>query len=116
MKIGLMFPNKYLKADDLDGRPATLTITRVTGEELRQEDNTKKNGWIVYFEETAASAQKRGDDEKRLVLNKTNAVSIASMHGRDTDFWIGKKITLYATTCRAFGKEVDCIRVKEKKR
>lgn len=111
MKVNLMFPNRYLKADDLD-KDYTLTIADVTGEDLQQQDGTKKGAFLVYFKETASSAKKNGTDEKRLVLNKTNAKAIASLHGNETDNWIGKKITLHATTCRAFGKTVDCVRVK----
>ena len=114
MLVDLMFPNKYLKAADLEvrGGDVTLTISKVTGEELQQVDGATKQGWIVYFEETAARARKDNVDEKRLVLNKTNAKSIAAVCGNDTEQWIGSKITLYATKCMAFGKQQDCIRVR----
>jgi hypothetical protein len=114
MLVDLMFPNKYLKAADLEirGGDVTLTVSNVTGEELQQVDGTSKTGWIVYFEETAARAKKDGVDEKRLVLNKTNAKSIAAHLGANTDDWIGQKVTLYSTKCMAFGKQQDCIRVR----
>ena len=112
MKVNLMFPNKYLKADDLGSKDWTMTISKVTGEDLQQNDGTKKGAFLVYFSETADSALKNHSDEKRLVLNKTNAKSIAKQHGNDTDNWIGKKIVVYATTCKAFGSDVDCIRVR----
>jgi hypothetical protein len=112
MKVNLLFPNKYLKADDLDGKDYTLTISNITVENLQQTDGTKKSAVIVYFEETAQTAKKNNTEEKRLVTNKTNAKSIAKHYGNETDNWIGKKITVYGTTCKAFGSTVDCIRVR----
>jgi hypothetical protein len=50
-----------------------------------------------------------------MVMNKTNAKLIASHYGDDTDNWTGKEITLYPTTCQAFGETVPCIRVRGKK-
>ena len=47
-----------------------------------------------------------------MVLNKTNAGIIAKLYGTDTDAWVGKKIVIYATTCKAFGETVECVRVK----
>jgi len=50
--------------------------------------------------------------KRALICNKTNAKEIVSMHG-DMGEWIGKRITLYPTTCDAFGiPNTPCIRVK----
>lgn len=49
--------------------------------------------------------------EKGLILNKTNATTIASMYGSDTDGWIGKEILLYQTKVDFGGQMVDAIRV-----
>ena len=37
------------------------------------------------------------ESEKKLILNKTNAELIASLHGRDYEHWSGKQVTLFAT-------------------
>jgi hypothetical protein len=110
MHVRLLFPNKYLAAPDLRGRDVTLTISRLQQETLRtnEGDETK---WILHFEEM----QRRPEDKrKRLVLNKTNAQTIAKVHGAETDEWVGQRITLFGTTCQAFGQTVDCIRVRER--
>jgi hypothetical protein len=53
--------------------------------------------------------------KKEMVLNKTNARTIRRHHGNEMDEWSGKKITLFRSTCDAFGKKnVPCIRVKGK--
>lgn len=115
MDSRLLFPNDYLSAADLQERDVTLTISRLTQEELRtQEGNEDK--WVLYFKEM--EERHRRDPKrrnKRLVLNKTNAASISKVWGNETNDWIGKAITLWPTTCQAFGKTADCIRVREKK-
>lgn len=107
----IMYPSSYLKADDLD-KDYTLTISSVTQEELTMVGGVKKVAFLVYFEETKWSADANQTEEKRLVLNKTNTMSIKKHHGRFTKDWTGKKITLYATTCKVKGKQTDCIRVR----
>ena len=112
MDYRLLFPSLYLGAHDLQGKDVTLTIRRVVVEELKTERGSEKKP-ICYFEETRPKAEKTGDKEKRIVLNKTNATSIAALHGNEIDEWGGKKVTFYPTQAQAFGKIVDCIRVRE---
>lgn len=108
MHVRLLFPNKYLGAPDLRGRDVTLTIFALQSETLKTSDGDEPK-WILHF----AEMQSRPPAErKRLVLNKTNAKVIAKLWGAETDAWIGKRITLFATTCQAFGETVDCIRVR----
>lgn len=47
-----------------------------------------------------------------LLLNKTNAKTIAQLYGRRPANWVGKLIALYPSTTEAFGETVDCIRVR----
>ena len=98
MKIGEAFPSKYLKAADLQGRDVPVRIARVDMEDIGDEDHKP----VVYFEGKA-----RG-----LVLNKTNANTIATMYGDDTDAWAGKTITLITAQVDFQGKSVEAIRVK----
>ena len=98
MKLGQMFPSKYLKADDLQGRRVTLTIASVTVETLGDESKP-----VVYFV---------GKD-KGLVLNKGNGMMIAALAGTDeTDDWHGTRIRLYATPVQFQGKLVNALRVE----
>lgn len=97
MNINDAFAATYLKAQDLMGQDVKLTIDRVEVQEVG--DDTKP---VLYF---------RGKD-KALVLNKTNASTIADQHGAETDHWPGKEITLFPSQTDFQGKQVPCIRVR----
>lgn len=99
--IDQMFPSKYLKAGDCEEADLTLTIASVKFEELGQGDKAETKP-VVYFDEA----------EKGLVLNKTNATTIAELHGRTTEQWIGKRIAIYATEVEMGGKVSMGIRVR----
>lgn len=100
MRIGDYFPSTYIKADELDG-DVTYTIKAVKPENVGQGKNAERKP-IVYFEEI----------EKGLVLNKTNGHTIETQHGPETDDWIGKRITLYATEVEFQGEVMLGIRVR----
>ena len=96
-----MFDSEYIASWDLD-KDQTLTIKDVVAAEIEGNKGEKSKKPIVYFEKTA----------KGMVLNKTNGKTVAAMYGPNTDDWKGKRITLFASTCEAFGDTVDCIRVR----
>lgn len=102
--IDQMFPSKYLKAGDCEEADLTLTIASVKFEELGQGDKAETKP-VVYFDEA----------EKGLVLNKTNATTIAELHGRTTEQWIGKRIAIYATEVEMGGKVSMGIRLRAPK-
>ncbi len=97
MQLNDIFGGDSLKAADLNGREFTLTIAAV---EAKKFDNGNK--LIIRF----AGAK------KSLVANKTNARRIAFMYGENTDFWIGKQITLGVDFVDYQGQTVQAIRVK----
>jgi hypothetical protein len=99
--IDQMFPSKYLKAGDCEEADLILTIANVKFEELGQGDKAETKP-VIYFDEA----------EKGLVLNKTNATTIAELHGRTTEQWIGKRIAIYATEVEMGGKVSMGIRVR----
>lgn len=103
MKISEVYPTKYVTAADLQGRTIMLTIKAVTLDEMMTHDNKKVLKPVAWFERTA----------KGLVMNATNARVIANLYGDDTDGWSGKRISIYPTQVKAFGKMQDCIRVRE---
>ncbi len=103
MKVTDAFPSSFLKVDDLKGQPHTLTILRVTTEQLGDPSNPEFKP-VASFENT----------KKQLVLNKTNFNTIADVLGEgDTDQWVGKQITLIPARTEYQGKRVPCIRVKD---
>ena len=105
MHVDLMFPSRYLKAADFAGEPVTLTIVQVVKDKVQAANGTKSEKYILRFKET----------EKELILNKTNARSVAKVLGElKAIAWPGQKITLKPTTCEAFGEIVPCIRVEMK--
>lgn len=110
MDVRLLFPSLYLAAPELKGKDVTLTIRKLAVESLRTDRGEEKRP-VIYFNETQAKAPNPAK-EKRLVLNKTNAMTIATIHGRETDAWVGKRITLYPTRVAAFGEDRDAIRVR----
>lgn len=101
MHIDSAFPSKYLKASDLQGRNVTVKMGRVDQEKIG--DDTKL---ILYFQ---------GKD-KGMVLNKTNANNIASIHGGETEDWFGKDITLVEAMVDYQGKSVPAIRIRAPQR
>ena len=105
-------PTEYLGAEDMEGRgDTTLTISRITMEKPPQAENNERSPIVSFAEMDKRPKNKR----KRWVLNKTNMRSIAKFYGFDTDNWIGERVTLYATTCMAWGEKTGCIRVRDRK-
>jgi len=96
MKMSDAFPSKFLKAADLQGRHVDVEISHVEMEDLG--DDTKP---VVYFV----------GKTKGLVLNKTNGSTIADDYGDESDAWVGRIITLFATKVDYQGKRTDAIRV-----
>jgi len=103
MRISDIFPSKYVKAADLQGRTVILTIKELVVEEMSNHANEKERKPVLYFERAT----------KGLVLNRTNAVAIAALYGDEADDWRGKRISIYPTRVKAFGSMQDAIRIKE---
>ena len=109
MDMGLGFLGTYITAAELVGKEPTLTIERVT---LEQVESMKinddagagkmKDRVIVYFK-----GAKRG-----WLLNRTNAECIKELWGRETDAWVGHRLTLYTTNVRVGPKVEPGIRIK----
>lgn len=87
MDIAKLYPDKYLKAEHLNGKSIRATISKVTIEELRnprkEEEKTRKA--VLHFARS----------QKILPLNKTQAYDLASITGStDTDAWPGFVVVL----------------------
>jgi hypothetical protein len=102
MKISQLFPSKYVKAADLNGKTVTLTISKLVVEELGHGAEKERKP-VLYFQKAT----------KGLVLNRTNAMTIAGLYGDESDDWEGKRVSIYPTRIRAFGAMQDTIRVRE---
>ena len=54
-----------------------------------------------------------GDTEKGLILNRTNAETIAGLYGSEVESWTSKRITLFVEKdVHAFGKKWDVVRIR----
>lgn len=100
MNINSAFPSTYIKSADLAG-DVTYTIDRVEIESVGQGRDAEDKP-IVYFREV----------DKGIVLNKTNAATIAKLYGPDTDGWAGNPITLFATEVEFQGQQTLAIRIR----
>ena len=100
--IDTLFPSRFLKASDLNGRDVNIQIRSVSFEEMENNRGEPEQKPVLWFEKT----------EKGMVLNRTNGNTIAELHGPDTERWIGQLITLYSAEVEAFGKMTDAIRVR----
>ena len=102
MNTDKIYPSKYLKAGDVTETPQPFTITHAEIEEVGRD---KEERLVLYFV----------DQDKGMVVNKTNANTIAKALGtKETDEWIGKTIRLYSTEVQVGDEMVEAIRVSLK--
>lgn len=97
-----IFPKRYLRVEDLDGRRVLAVIARVKTEEIGNNEKA-----VLHFKDEAL---------KPLPLNVTNWSAIEEIAGsEDTDEWAGVKIVLYPSKTDFQGKRVPCIRIEAPK-
>jgi hypothetical protein len=96
-----VFPSKFLKADDLAGKPLVVEIERAPTETLGSGNDAEKKT-VLYSR----------NGPKPFPLNATNWDSVSAVAGDDTDDWAGHRVELYPTTTELKGKVVDCIRIR----
>lgn len=102
MRISEAFASKYVGAIDLHGREITVTISHVVTEEL-QNDRGPEYKPVIYFQGAA----------KGMILNKTNAATVSSVFGDETDAWAGRQLVLFTVkTQNRQGQMVDGIRCR----
>ena len=97
MHIDSLYPSRFLRCADLNGRPMRVTI-----EGLKKEDIGGEPKVILTLT----------NGTKALILNKTNAKSIAKAIGNETSTWRGKSIILVPAQVDFRGDIVDAIRVR----
>ena len=87
-----------------DGNDLTLTIAKVAREVITGNSGRKEQCMVMYFKE---------QNYKPMILNRTNAKSIQALTGSAfVEDWVGKKVTLYASTTRFGGDVVECLRIR----
>lgn len=93
-----LFPSAYLKSSDIGPKDLVLTISDV--------------GRVEFDDGQAKPVVEFGDTDKKLVLNKTNAKTIAGLYGDDYTKWVGKKVALFATEVDYRGEQKLGIRIR----
>ena len=105
MNYKKVFPSNYVRAVDIgEGKTLDVKVERVTIEKFNNPRGEEERKPVVHFVGT-----KRG-----LVLNKTNATSIANIAGDDDmDRWPDTVVRLYTVHVEAFGEKTLAIRIEE---
>jgi hypothetical protein len=99
-----MFPSKYLKVEDLEGKPVVLKIEKAVTENLKDFNTGKMQPkTVLYFEDT----------DKILVLSsKINWTSVEEIAGQDSEDWVGAEIEVHPAETEVKGKMMPCIRIR----
>lgn len=80
-----LYPGRFLKAGELKGKKATLTIKDVDTDMLVGDDGKEKLKGVLSFVERTI----------QIPLNKTNGLCLKAMFGRKLNEWVGKRIILF---------------------
>jgi hypothetical protein len=102
--IGEMFPGRFLKALDdvpLAGGVDDLIITDMDTKEMQTKGGREKK-WVLFFDKL----------EKGLVLNKTNAATLARAFGPTSEEWIGRTVGLRVHDVQFGSDIVPAIRIQ----
>jgi hypothetical protein len=93
---------RYIGAYALpNGNDLTVTIELVQLEEVTMMGGKKEDHSIMYLK-----------GQKPMILNATNSKSIHKLYGPYIEDWVGKQITLYASTAKLGGELVECLRIR----
>lgn len=106
------FDSSCFRVWHLSGKDRTFRIERVT--RLTSELASGGKREIKKQPKLELSDSKGQAVPLPLLLNKTNAKTIAQMYGNNPSAWVGKLVTLFPSTTSVGGSEVDCIRVRPK--
>lgn len=97
MNMNDVYPSKYLKADDLQGREVRVVMSNVEMEKIGDDNKP-----VLYF---------KGKD-KGVVLNKTNAGTIAAAYGHESEEWFDQPLILFSVMVDFQGKVAPAIRCR----
>ncbi len=99
-----LFPSKYLRGSDLQGRAVTVAIDHVKMEKFfDQELKAEVEKPVIYFV----------GKQKGLIMGKSLAFQIAEIcASKNTDDWKGREIMIYTERRLVFGQEKDVIKAR----
>ena len=99
------FNPDYIGAYALEpGEERKVKIKNVVREDVVGQNGKKEECTVAYL-----------DNEKPLILNRTNCKIISKLYGTPyIEDWSGKEVILYATKVDAFGEEVEALRIRQR--
>jgi len=98
-KVSDIYSGAYLTGADLAGRTWRMKVFAVAVEEVGDDRESK----LVMALDGA---------KKSLVLNKTNASTLAGAWGNDTEAWLGREVELFTVPVTFSGRTYDGLRVR----
>jgi hypothetical protein len=124
-----LFDHKFLRWFDLNGQPSLCEIVEVQARvEMTLPGGAKSRKPVVTLKQIQGKIENARDEDgkelptlKPLVLNSTNAGTIAGIHGDLPSAWSGKRLVLYQDKTTMWNKELrkkvelPCIRVRAEK-
>jgi hypothetical protein len=103
-RVSEVYSGNYVTAAELDGRGRVpAVVTKAATESVGQEQVEKV---VISLASRDGRAWPR-----RLVLNKTNSLILASAYGDDTDAWLDKQVEVWAEATHFQGRMVKGIRL-----
>ena len=102
-KFNELYPSRYLKPGDIGDDDQVLTIDKVLVEEMGFVDRNETKP-VLYFRNL----------DKVLVLNRTNANTIANLYGDQLSNWTGKQVSLFVAEVSFQGKVMPGIRIRSR--
>ena len=82
---------------------------------MSQSQSKKSTGRRLVLRKSQNSSLVLLNTRKKMVLNKTNAATIAKLYGEETDEWLGKRIILCSKDTEFQGEMVLALRVSLQK-
>jgi len=100
-----LFPNKMLLLGSQnlnEGEELIAKIKAVHRQQVKDKNGKDEEVSVVQFENAPP-----------MVLNITNARTIANLYGELYSNWVGCSLQIYATKVKAFGQEQMALRIRE---
>jgi hypothetical protein len=102
-----MFPSRFIKCSDLNGKPMAVTIAATDRETLRDASGKEREKLVVGFQGL----------KKVLALNATNWDSVADiLDEANSDDWVGGRIELYPSKTHLPGRGMSTASASARRR
>jgi hypothetical protein len=102
MKVSEAFPSNFLKAEDLGGIDSGRSVKGIIKDVEPWKDKDGNGKINLGFTNSA----------KRLLLNKTNARTVAKAYGDDTAGWVGRPVIIYVAMVQYMDDMVEALRLR----